>query len=70
MFGKAAERSKSPSNSNGEGCDLSMDEGVKASNAHETMVRSPKTTGKDFKLSVMKPSEKKSAYNKANYKPE
>jgi hypothetical protein len=46
LFSQA--RDLSANNSGNSNCDLSLDEGVKASNAHETMLRSPRATNKDF----------------------
>lgn len=44
VFNQARDISNSPGGS----CDLSMDEGVKASNAHETLLKSPKAPLKDL----------------------
>jgi hypothetical protein len=49
---KAKEASLSSNNSN-ENCDLSLEEGVKASNAHETILKSPQAKSKDFNLKIL-----------------
>ena len=49
IFSKANDASGSHSNSAD-----SMDEGVKASNAHETLMKSPKANTKEFQIKLMR----------------
>lgn len=50
LFSKAKDASLNNSFNH---CDLSMDEGVKASNAHESMRKSPRLSKKDFQSIVL-----------------